>query len=57
MTPSISRQQPRHLQDGAHPQVVQEGQGGSRPAADHMTALVGDTDDESGDIDAVVYSR
>lgn len=36
-------------------QYVRERLGSKRAAQDPMTALVGDIDDEAGDIDAVVY--
>jgi hypothetical protein len=38
-------------------QYVRERLGRSRPGPDPMTALVGDIDDEAGDIDAIIYDR
>jgi hypothetical protein len=38
-------------------QYVRERLGTKRPARDPMAALVGDIDDEAGDIDTIVYGR
>lgn len=38
-------------------QYVRERLGRGRPIADPMAALVGDIDDEAGDIDALIYDR
>ena len=38
-------------------QYVRERLGRSGPPADPLAALVGDIDDEAGDIDAIVYGR
>ena len=38
-------------------QYVRERLGRSRPVVDPVAALVGDIDDEAGDIDAFVYDR
>ena len=38
-------------------QYVRERLGRARQIADPISALVGDIDDEAGDIDAVVYDR
>lgn len=38
-------------------EYVRERLGGATVAADPMAALIGDIDDEAGDIDAVVYDR
>ena len=36
-------------------ELVREWLGGRRPSADPMAPLIGDIDDEAGDIDDVVY--
>jgi hypothetical protein len=38
-------------------QYVRERLGTSRPPQDPMTKLIGDIDDEAGDIDAIVYDK
>lgn len=38
-------------------EYVRDRLGRGRPGSDPMTALVGDIDDEAGDIDTIVYGR
>jgi plasmid stability protein len=38
-------------------ELVRESLGGKRPSADPMAALIGDIDDEAGDIDEILYGR
>ena len=38
-------------------ELVQEWLGGKRPSTDPMAQLIGDIDDEAGNIDDVVYGR